>query len=108
MQRQVPTLNLRDYTSESKELRDKFIADLKDSLIEYGFIILEGHLVAQEQIDLAIKNLKVFHLPIQTKLKYAKPEYKKQRGYIPFARASCRLRSPGFKRILARRKRNTE
>ena len=85
MKRQVPTLNLKDYTSSNQSQKDRFIKDLKDGLVEYGFIILEGHLVDQTKIDDAYEKFKTFfHLPLETKQKYAKPEYKKQRGYIPF------------------------
>ncbi len=85
MQRQVPTLNLQHFISEDQHTRSKFITDLRAGLVEYGFIILEGHLVDQQQIDLAYEKFQsFFHLPLETKLKYAKPEYKKQRGYIPF------------------------
>ena len=83
--RQVPTLNLQDYISNDTEKRNKFIADLRTGLVEYGFIILEGHLVDQQKIDDAYEKFKTFfHLPLETKLIYAKDEYKKQRGYIPF------------------------
>jgi len=85
MKRQVPTLDLRDFTSSVQEKRDQFITDLKNGLIEYGFIILEGHGVDQVKIDQAYEKFQAFfHLPIKSKLKYAKEEYKKQRGYIPF------------------------
>jgi isopenicillin N synthase-like dioxygenase len=85
MKRQVPTLNLKDFRSNDNEVRDQFINNLRVGLIEYGFIILEGHFVKQEEIDLAYEKFKAFfNLPIETKLKYAKEEYKKQRGYIPF------------------------
>ena len=85
MKRQVPTLNLKDFTSEDATKRSAFIHDLKQGLIEYGFIILEGHFVDQKRIDLAYEKFQAFfNLPVETKLNYAKKEYKKQRGYIPF------------------------
>jgi len=85
MKRQVPTLNLTDYTGSDQIKKEQFINDLKNGLVEYGFIILEGHLVDQSKIDDAYEKFKTFfHLPLETKQKYAKPEYKKQRGYIPF------------------------
>ena len=85
MKRQVPTLNLQDFTSDEELKKQQFIEKLMNGLIDYGFIILEGHLVDQSQIDMAYEKFQqFFHLPTQAKLNYAKEEYKKQRGYIPF------------------------
>ena len=58
MKRQVPTLNLKDFTSDDSTKRVAFINELKQGLIEYGFIILEGHFADQKRIDWPMRSFK--------------------------------------------------
>lgn len=78
----IPCLDLGSYINGNEEQRKKFSDELGRAFNDSGFVTITNHGVSQELIDKLYANIKaVFALPMETKLKYEKPELAGQRGY---------------------------
>jgi isopenicillin N synthase-like dioxygenase len=81
----IPVVNLQDYTHGDTTSRTAFVQKLGESLKALGFVAVEGHGVP---IDLLNQNYKTFErlfaLELETKKKYERPEFGRQRGYTSF------------------------
>ncbi len=83
--RKVPTLSLMSFVNGSNTDKQRFVDNLFLGLKDYGFIILEDHLVDQKLVDKAYENVhQFFQLPTETKQKYICKEGGGQRGYTAF------------------------
>lgn len=84
--RKVPTLSLRDFTHGTEEQKTNFVKTLYGALIDYGFIILDDHLIEQEQVDRSYEmTKKFFDLPSDQKSQYGGVAGG-QRGFTEFGR----------------------
>jgi len=80
--RTIPVVDLKDFTSEDAETREKFVQTLGTSLKDYGFVAVAGHDVKPKLLDRYYASLKdLFALPMAIKRKYARPELGRSRGY---------------------------
>ena len=85
--RKVPELSLLSFVQGTPTDRQKFVDQLFRGLKEYGFVILEDHLVDKKMIDQSYQLIAdFFSLPEETKLKYVSPVGGGQRGYTPFGK----------------------
>lgn len=83
--RQVPELSLLSYAQGGEQDRIKFVDDFHEGLVEYGFIVLKDHTVAQEKIQKAYELVhEFFQLPYEVKAKYILEGQGGQRGFTAF------------------------
>ena len=83
--RKVPTLSLMSFVNGSNTDKQRFVDNLFIGLKDYGFIILEDHLVDQKLVDKAYENVhQFFQLPTETKQKYICQEGGGQSRYTAF------------------------
>ncbi|MEZ4458672.1 MAG: 2-oxoglutarate and iron-dependent oxygenase domain-containing protein [bacterium] len=81
----IPVVNLQDYISGDDATRAAFIQTLGEGLKEFGFLAVEGHGVPVELIKKNYATFKrLFELELDTKKKYERPEFGRQRGYTSF------------------------
>lgn len=79
----IPVLDLQDFTHNHR--KDAFVAALGDALSELGFFALVNHGVEHRIIDAAYGSAEAFFaLSEDTKLQYADPQLKGQRGFTQF------------------------
>ena len=84
MKRQVPVLSLKDYKSQDKAVKDKFIKDLYNSFHEYGFVVVKDHSIPKNLMQKAYAlQEKLFQLTLPEKNSYVQNNGG-QRGYTPF------------------------
>src|SRR3954466_3009050 len=80
----IPTVDLNDYTSGGAAARSRLIETLGDGLQEFGFLNVEGHGIDSSLIRGTYDLWKrFFELPDEVKRKYAGVEGG-ARGYTPF------------------------
>ncbi|MGB0453755.1 MAG: isopenicillin N synthase family dioxygenase [Bacteriovoracaceae bacterium] len=84
--REVPTLSLKSFTEGSAEDQLKFVDTLYSALKEYGFIILDDHLIEQDKVDRAYEiGQQFFALEDEVKNQYGGVSGG-QRGFTPFGK----------------------
>ena len=67
----IPSVDLRDFLSDDKAIKNQFISDIGKAYEEIGFVALKGHFLNDELIDQLYQQIKsFFSLPIGTKQKY--------------------------------------
>src|SRR5579864_2788719 len=80
----VPTIDLSDYTSCDTSLRARAIAELGGSLVDIGFVVVEGHQIDERLVrDVYALWRRFFALDEAAKRRYAGIEGG-ARGYTPF------------------------
>ena len=85
LKRKVNTISLASYTKGNLEQKQKFIQDLYQGFIDYGFIILKDHDVSPELLKQAYQVLEKFYsLPTDKKKTYISEKGGGQRGYTAF------------------------
>lgn len=85
--RKVPELSLLSFVNGNESERQKFVDNLYIGLKEYGFIILEDHLVDKKIIDKSYQLItQFFALADEKKESYISPMGGGQRGYTPFGK----------------------
>lgn len=81
----VPELTLSDYTNGNDEAKSRFIKDLYQGLVDYGFITLVDHPISEDLLNKAYAlSEEFFNLSQDIKNQYALTENGFQRGYTPF------------------------
>lgn len=79
----VATVHLDDFSRGSTQTRQDFVDTIGKSLVETGFVKVDGHRVTPQDIDAAYEAAKdFFALPLEAKQKYVMP--KGAGGYTPF------------------------
>lgn len=79
----VATVHLDDFSRGSAATRQAFVDTLGTSLVETGFVKVDGHRVTAQDIDAAYQAAKdFFALPLEVKERYVMP--KGAGGYTPF------------------------
>jgi isopenicillin N synthase-like dioxygenase len=83
--RKVNTISLAHYNTGTPAQKEKFVQDLYQGLLEYGFIILKDHDVPQSLLKQAYEVLQKFYaLPVEKKRSYISEKGGGQRGYTAF------------------------
>ena len=68
---EIPSVDLRDFLSDDKNVKKQFINDIGKAYEEIGFVALKGHFLDDELIDHLYQQIKsFFSLPIEKKQKY--------------------------------------
>jgi isopenicillin N synthase-like dioxygenase len=79
----IPSLDLRAFTEGTEEEQARFVAQLGAAYEGIGFAAISGHGISEALIsDLYQEAEGFFALPMETKLSYARPESRHQRGYV--------------------------
>ena len=92
----IPTVNLKDFLSEEKTKKQKFVDEIGKAYEEIGFVALKGHFLDDaliEELYSEIKNF--FELPLETKLKYEIKGLGGQRGYTSFGKEHAKGKKEG-------------
>ena len=87
----IPSLDLKHFTKGSKEEKKQFVKKLGKAYETVGFLSLRNYGLNENLEDELYQEVRnFFHLPLNTKLKYEKPELNGQRGYISFGRETAK------------------
>jgi len=85
----VATVHLRDFSGGSASARHSFVQTLGRSLVETGFVKVDGHRVTPADIDTAYAAARdFFALPVEAKLTYV--QERGAGGYTPFGTEHAR------------------
>ena len=85
MPEQIPTVDLRDFTSGDPELRARFVQVLGAGLERFGFVNVRGHGIDPALLERAYGVAReTFALPEAEKKRYETPHDGRQRGYTAF------------------------
>jgi isopenicillin N synthase-like dioxygenase len=83
----VPTLDIRDFTSTSPQLKARFVSDLERAYQDTGFVIITGHAISETQQANAYKVIdEFFKLPTEVKRQYEVSGIGGARGYTSFGK----------------------
>lgn len=93
--RNIPVVDIRQFTQGSAKDQTEFIRVFGDALKEFGFVNVEGHGIAPELIRASYKKVEEFFaLDTQTKKSY-ESEFGGQRGYTGFGKEHAKNYSKG-------------
>jgi isopenicillin N synthase-like dioxygenase len=83
----IPVVDLAEFLSGDKKLKQKFVQELGKAYEEVGFVAVKNHGIPDDLIaDLYKYVQQFFALPTETKLSYEKKDLAGQRGYTSFGR----------------------
>jgi isopenicillin N synthase-like dioxygenase len=92
----IPSVNLKDFTSNDPVRKQKFVDAIGKAYEEIGFVALKGHFLDDDLVDNLYKEVKnFFSLPTETKQKYEIPGIGGQRGYVSFGKESAKGKKEG-------------
>ena len=92
----IPSVNLKDFTSGNPERKQKFVDEIGKAYEEIGFVALKGHFLDDNLVEDLYKQIKsFFELPVETKQKYEIPGIGGQRGYVSFGKESAKGKKEG-------------
>tara|TARA_B100000809_G_scaffold72567_1_gene70288 strand:+ start:225 stop:1175 length:951 start_codon:yes stop_codon:yes gene_type:complete len=92
----IPSINLKDFISDSSEKKQQFIDDIGKAYEEIGFVALKGHFLDEELVEKLYEEIKYFFdLSTDKKQKYEIPGIGGQRGYVSFGKESAKGREEG-------------
>jgi isopenicillin N synthase-like dioxygenase len=93
---QIPSVDLRDFLSDSPTRKQKFVNEIGKAYEEIGFVALKGHFLDDELVESLYEEVRnFFTLPLETKAAYEIPGIGGQRGYVSFGKESAKGRSAG-------------
>ena len=88
---QIPSVNLKDFLSDDKKNKEKFVQSIGTAFQEIGFCAVRGHFLDKDLVSRLYAQIKLFFdLPEEIKRKYEHPEYSGQRGYVSFGKESAK------------------
>ncbi len=92
----IPSVDLRDFLSDNKEQKQKFINEIGNAYETIGFVALKGHFLDDTLVENLYEEIKkFFELPVETKQKYEIPGIGGQRGYVSFGKESAKGKKEG-------------
>ena len=92
----IPSLDLGDFLSGNKELKQQFVNDLGAAYAEIGFVSIKNHGISKKTIDTLYDKIKEFFaLPEEIKKKYELAETGGQRGYTSFGKEHAKDSNEG-------------
>ena len=87
----IPSLDLNDFKSNETTKKMRFVKELGEAYQKIGFISLKNYgLNANIENELYQEVRNFFHLPLDKKIQYEKPELNGQRGYISFGKETAK------------------
>ena len=88
---QIPSVNLKDFLSDDKKNKERFVQSIGTAFQEIGFCAVRGHFLDKDLVSRLYTQIKLFFdLPEEIKRKYEHPEYSGQRGYVSFGKESAK------------------
>ena len=88
---QIPSVNLKDFLSDDKKNKERFVQSIGTAFQEIGFCAVRGHFLDKDLVSRLYAQIKLFFdLPEEIKRKYEHPEYSGQRGYVSFGKESAK------------------
>ena len=92
----IPSVNLADFLSEDKNIKQQFIDDIGHAYENIGFVALKGHFLNEKLVtDLYAEIKNFFDLPLDKKQQYEIPGIGGQRGYVSFGKESAKGKKEG-------------
>ena len=92
----VPSVDLRDFTSDDAERKQKFIKEIGTAFEEIGFVALSGHFLSDDLVKNLYEEIKeFFQLPQESKDAYEIEGIGGQRGYTSFGKEHAKGRKEG-------------
>ncbi|MEW4924591.1 2-oxoglutarate and iron-dependent oxygenase domain-containing protein [Algibacter sp. 2305UL17-15] len=92
----IPSVDLRDFTSDSTTKKQDFVDAIGKAYEDIGFVALKGHFLDEALVENLYKEVKrFFDLPVAIKKKYEIPEIAGQRGYVSFGKESAKGKKEG-------------
>lgn len=93
---QIPSVNLKDFISDSSSKKEQFINDIGKAYEEIGFVALKGHFLDEELVEKLYAEIKkFFDMSVEDKQKYEIPGIGGQRGYVSFGKESAKGKEEG-------------
>ena len=92
----IPSVDLSDFLSNNKELKDEFVKKVGKAFREICFLSLKGHFLSKENVDdLYTQIKKFFDLPSEIKNNYEFDGFEGQRGYTSFGKEHAKGKKEG-------------
>ena len=92
----IPSVDLNNFLSDDKLLRNNFVKELGKAYNEIGFVALKGHFLNEQDIRNIYKSIKAFfNLPQDIKNKYELEGFSGQRGYTSFGKEHAKGKEHG-------------
>jgi isopenicillin N synthase-like dioxygenase len=92
----IPSINLKDFISDSSVKKQQFIDDIGKAYEEIGFVALKGHFLDEELVEKLYDEIKhFFDMSTDKKQKYEIPGIGGQRGYVSFGKESAKGKEEG-------------
>ena len=92
----IPSVDLNNFLSDDKLLRNNFVEKLGKAYNEIGFVALKGHFLNEQVIRNIYKSIKAFfNLPQDIKNKYELEGFSGQRGYTSFGKEHAKGKEHG-------------
>lgn len=92
----IPSVNLKDFISDSPEKKQQFINEIGKAYEDIGFVALKGHFLDEELVEnLYTEIKKFFEMSVEDKQKYEIPGIGGQRGYVSFGKESAKGKKEG-------------
>ncbi len=92
----IPSVDLRDFTSEDSVRKQKFIKEIGAAFEDIGFVALRGHFLEPALVENLYGQIKsFFQLPQETKDQYEIEGIGGQRGYTSFGKEHAKGRKEG-------------
>ena len=92
----IPSVDLNNFLSDDKLLRNNFVKKLGKAYNEIGFVALKGHFLNEKDIRNIYKSIKAFfNLPQDIKNKYELEGFSGQRGYTSFGKEHAKGKEHG-------------
>lgn len=93
---QIPSVNLKDFISDSASKKQEFINELGKAYEEIGFVALKGHFLDEKLVEKLYAEIKsFFDMSTIDKQKYEIPGIGGQRGYVSFGKESAKGKEEG-------------
>jgi len=94
--KEIPSLDLSDFTSGQPEKKAKFVNDLGEAFNHIGFVAIKNHGLTDELTEQLYRTFqKFFSFPDEFKQQYERPELHGQRGYIGKGKEHAKGRTTG-------------
>lgn len=92
----VPSVDLRDFLSDSPDRKNSFVQAIGQAYQDIGFVALNGHFLEDKLVEQLYEECKKFFaLPLNVKQKYEIEGIGGQRGYTGFGKESAKGRTEG-------------
>ena len=95
-ERAIPLVDLKKFTSGTKEERQQFVDELGHAFQEFGFVGVVNHGISKDLVDRFYAESKsFFSLPTEVKSKYEIKDLAGQRGYTSFGKEHAKHTNVG-------------